>query len=84
MLKCYLCILLSCISIEVFAVDRLDMKGTSIIGNSELPKSLYIVPWQQADQGILAGQLVHDLLDEILVPLERERFLQQQARTGEE
>ena len=84
MYKYFVCVLLSCLSMDLFAVDRLDMKGASIRGNSELPKSLYIVPWQQADQSALAGQLVHDLLDEILVPLEREKFLQQLEVAGEQ
>ena len=72
----HLCIVLCYLSMEAFAVDRLEMKGVSIIGNSELPKSLYIVPWQQAEQSALTGQLVNELLEEILTPLDRDEFLQ--------
>lgn len=84
MCKSHLCILLYCLSIDVLAVDRLEMKGVSIIGNSELPKSLYIVPWQQAEQSALNGQLVNELLEEILTPLDREEFLRGLERSVED
>ena len=31
----------------VFAEDRADLDKTQIIGNRELPKVLYIVPWKK-------------------------------------
>ncbi|MDH5571400.1 MAG: hypothetical protein OEY89_06515 [Gammaproteobacteria bacterium] len=75
MSRYYLAALLCCLSLDVLAVDRLEMDAVSIKGNSELPKSLYIVPWQQAEQSALNGQLVNDLLESILTPLDREEFL---------
>ena len=59
----------------VNAEDRLDMEGISIVGNSELPKALYIVPWQKPEERTSAGKPVNSLVDEILLPLEREVFL---------
>ena len=44
------------------------------VGNQELPKVLYIVPWQKADPGDLTGRPVNTLLDEVLAPLDREEF----------
>ena len=36
------------ISQSSLAEDRLNMPGTEIIGNQELPKALYIVPWKKS------------------------------------
>jgi hypothetical protein len=58
-------------------VDRLDLGTTSITGNSELPKVLYIVPWQPANPGDLDGRPVNSLLDEVLAPVDRDVFLRQ-------
>lgn len=50
--------------------------GTSIIGNRELPKSLYIVPWKNSEVG-LRTDLSRDLLDEGLGPLDPNEFERQ-------
>lgn len=50
--------------------------GTSIIGNRELPKSLYIVPWKNAEVG-LQTDLSRDLLDEGLAPIDPNEFERQ-------
>jgi hypothetical protein len=59
------------------ALDRLDLDRTQITGNQELPKVLYIVPWQKSDPGDLMGRPVNSLLDEVLAPLDREEFVRQ-------
>ena len=56
------------------AEDRLEMEGISIVGNSELPESLYIVPWKSPDKRASAGKPVNSLINEILAPVEREAF----------
>jgi hypothetical protein len=58
-------------------IDRLDLDRTEITGNQELPKVLYIVPWQKSDPGDLMGRPVNSLLDEVLAPLDREEFIRQ-------
>ena len=58
-------------------MDRLDLGRTEITGNQELPKVLYIVPWQKSDPGDLMGRPVNTLLDEVLAPLDREEFIRQ-------
>jgi hypothetical protein len=55
-------------------MDRLDLGTTSITGNQELPKVLYIVPWKQSDLGNLVGRPVNTLLDEVLAPVDPEVF----------
>jgi hypothetical protein len=54
--------------------DRVDLDTTTITGNRELPKVLYIVPWKRSDIGDLIGRPVNSLLDEILAPVDRDVF----------
>ena len=56
------------------ALDTLDLGTTSITGNQELPKVLYIVPWKRSDLGDLVGRPVNTLLDEVLAPIDPEVF----------
>lgn len=59
------------------AVDRADLDGTQIIGNRELPKVTYIVPWKKPQPGDLVGRPVQSLLDEALAPIDRDVFRRQ-------
>jgi hypothetical protein len=54
--------------------DTLDLGTTSITGNQELPKVLYIVPWKRSDLGDHVGRPVNTLLDEVLEPIDPEVF----------
>ena len=58
-------------------MDSMELGRTEITGNQELPKVLYIVPWQKSDPGDLMGRPVNSLLDEVLAPVDREEFLRQ-------
>ena len=55
-------------------LDSIDLGTTSITGNQELPKVLYIVPWKKSDLGELVGRPVNTLLDEVLTPVDPEVF----------
>jgi hypothetical protein len=59
------------------AEDRIDLEGTTITGNRELPKVLYIVPWKRTISGELVGKPVQSLLDEALAPVDRDVFRRQ-------
>jgi len=58
-------------------MDSIELGRTEITGNQELPKVMYIVPWQKSDPGDLMGRPVNTLLDEVLAPLDREEFIRQ-------
>ena len=58
-------------------MDELELGRTEITGNQELPKVLYIVPWQKSDPGDLTGKPVNTLLDEVLAPIDRTEFMRQ-------
>lgn len=59
------------------AQDRADIDGTKIIGNRELPKVLYIVPWKKPVQSELSGKPPASVLDEALAPVDRDVFRRQ-------
>ncbi|MGZ5184736.1 MAG: hypothetical protein ACXWCO_06490 [Caldimonas sp.] len=68
--------------------DRAELERTQIIGNRELPKVLYIVPWKKPLPGDLTCRPPVSVLDEALAPLDRDVFRRQvqydtqaQART---
>ena len=64
-------------TLSVRAQDRVDLEGTSIIGNRELPKVLHIVPWKEPDLGDLGELPPTGLLDEVVSPIDREVFRRQ-------
>ncbi len=61
-------LLLSC---SANAADEVELEGTSIIGNRELPKVLYIAPWKKSHMSEL-GRPVNSLMNEALAPIERD------------
>jgi hypothetical protein len=54
--------------------DQANIDRTQIIGNRELPKVLYIVPWKKPMAGDLSGRPVVSVLDEALAPVDRDVF----------
>jgi hypothetical protein len=59
------------------AQDRANIDRTQIIGNRELPKVLYIVPWKKPVPSELSGRPVASVLDEALAPIDRDVFRRQ-------
>jgi hypothetical protein len=65
------------------AQDRADIDRTQIIGNRELPKVLYIVPWKKPLPGELSGKPLGGVLDEALGPVDRDVFRRQVRYDGQ-
>ena len=59
------------LSLPVMAADEVELEGTSIIGNRELPKILYIAPWKKPYMSEL-GRPVNSLINDTLAPIERD------------
>ena len=59
------------------AQDRADIDRSQIVGNRELPKVLYIVPWKKPVPGELSARPVHSVLDEALAAVDRDVFRRQ-------
>jgi hypothetical protein len=69
---------LACIcAASAFAQDRADLDRTQIIGNRELPKVLYIMPWKKPLPIELSGRPLVSVLDEALAPVDRDVFRRQ-------
>ena len=64
------------------AQDRAELDPTAIVGNRELPKVLYIVPWKKPLPGDLAGRPVTSVLDEAMAPIDRDVFRRQVRYDG--
>jgi hypothetical protein len=73
----------ACVSLA-HAQDRADIDRTQIIGNRELPKVLYIVPWKKPLPGELAGRPLASVLDEALAPIDRDVFRRQVNYHGQQ
>lgn len=58
-------------------VDEILLDRTAITGNQELPKMLYIVPWQKSEVGELVGKPESTALQDVLAPIDRSVFKQQ-------
>lgn len=59
--------------------DRIELGTTQISGNRELPKLMYIVPWQRAAVGRISGRPPNSLVDEALAPVDRTVFERQNS-----
>lgn len=58
-------------------VDEILLDRTAITGNQELPKMLYIVPWQKSEVGDLVGKPESTALQDVLAPIDRSVFRRQ-------
>jgi hypothetical protein len=74
---------LALVAAPAFGQDRADIDRTRIIGNRELPKVLYIVPWKKPFPGDLSGRPAASVLDEALAPVDRDVFRRQVQYDGQ-
>ena len=73
---------IGCLVAPAFGQDRAEIDPTKIIGNRELPKVLYIVPWKKPLPGDLAGRPPASVVDEALAPVDRDVFRRQVRYDG--
>jgi len=59
---------------EVNAQERLQMEGTEITGNKELPRVLYIVPWKAVERFELTSPPIISIMNQKLTPIDRASF----------
>ncbi len=74
-------VLLACLplflSAAVHAEEVVNLEGTTVVGNRELPKVLYIVPWQQSELPNASELPLNQLINDALSPIERDVFQRQ-------
>jgi len=73
-LKITLTLALVFAALTVRAETRIEMQGTAVIGNQELPQILYIVPWKKSGLPDMGRPPISQLVNEVLAPLDREEF----------
>jgi hypothetical protein len=56
------------------AQDSLQLEGTSITGNKELPMVLYILPWKTVERFEIESPPIISIMDQQLQPLDRATF----------
>jgi len=56
------------------AEQEMELEGMSVVGNSELPKALFIVPWKEAESAMAPDRPVNSLIDEALQPVDPDVF----------
>lgn len=61
-------------SYSLLAENRIKLESISIIGNKELPKMLYIVPWKNSELPEMNTPPIESLIDEALSPVDRDSF----------
>jgi len=59
--------------------DHMELGTTTVTGNKELPKVMYIVPWKKSAIGDMGGKPPDSLLDEVLAPVDRDVFRREVA-----
>ncbi len=68
------CALFLLSTLPVQAEETLDLDGMSIIGNRELPKALFIVPWKDPEAALAPDRPVNSLINDTLQPVDPDVF----------
>ncbi len=77
-MKTLFCVIGLCLAASPgLAREKIQMEGTTIVGNQELPKVLYIVPWKSSKLPDMDEPPLQQLVNEALTPLERDVFRRQ-------
>ncbi|MDH5572096.1 MAG: hypothetical protein OEY89_10045 [Gammaproteobacteria bacterium] len=80
-----LLLLLTAYTPQAFAEDKIELEMTTIKGNKELPKILYVVPWK--DMASTKGQeqklVLHSLFGDLFEPVIPMVDYQQQTTSGQ-
>ncbi|GMQ86990.1 MAG: hypothetical protein BMS9Abin08_0188 [Gammaproteobacteria bacterium] len=61
-------------SVCALAGEQMELDGMAVIGNSELPKALFIVPWKDPSVLLTPERPVNSLIDEALQPVDPDVF----------
>ena len=61
-------------SAALSAQQSLQLEGTAITGNKELPRVLYIVPWKSVERFEIKSPEITSIMDQKLQPIERAAF----------
>ncbi len=69
-------------SVVIMAEDVIESEGTRIIGDSDMPKALYIVPWKKPALPTVSNRPITPFINDALSSINRE-FLVFQMKQNE-
>jgi len=69
-----LALLILILSGAAHAEEQLELDGMAIVGNQELPKALFIVPWKDPRAPMAPERPLNSLIDEALQPVDPDVF----------
>jgi len=61
----------------VLAQEELQLDGMAVVGNRELPKALFIVPWKAPEAAMAPDRPVNTLVNDVLQPVDPDVFRRQ-------
>ena len=56
------------------AQEELQLDGMAVVGNRELPKALFIVPWKTPEAAMAPDRPVNTLINDVLKPVDPDVF----------
>ena len=56
------------------AQEELQLDGMAVVGNRELPKALFIVPWKTPEAAMAPDRPVNTLINDVLQPVDPDVF----------
>ena len=72
-----MCTVLLLVAAPAVAQEAVIELRSTVVGNQEQPKVLYIIPWQQAERPELIYQPLQSLVDGVFEDIDREEFLRE-------
>ena len=67
-------VLMTAVTAGASAQEEMRLDGMAVVGNRELPKALFIVPWKDPKAELTPERPVNSLVDEALQPVDPDVF----------
>ena len=66
--------LLMSTALPLCASEDLQLDGMAVVGNRELPKALFIVPWKTPEAALAPDRPLNTLVNDVLQPVDPDVF----------
>jgi hypothetical protein len=67
-------LLITAVTAGASAQEELQLDGMAVVGNRELPKALFIVPWKTPEAAMAPDRPVNTLINDVLQPVDPDVF----------
>ena len=67
-------VLMAAVTAGASAQEELQLDGMAVVGNRELPKALFIVPWKTPEAAMAPDRPVNTLINDVLQPVDPDVF----------